>query len=159
MLQWLHLCNGGTIRRNGKSFNPAIILVTLICQQVCVRIHSNKRVILSIVSIVLLGLHYGDIGTIWWNGKSFNITIVACCPSVCQGIGIWIDLGKGVPGCLIGIMLPLRYQFNRAAISWNGEGFNEAVFSVSSICQGIGVIIHFDKGVVCSVIFIMFLNS
>ena len=64
MLQLLHLCNGGTIRRDGKCFDIAIILVTLICQQVCVRIHSNKRVILSLVSIVLLGLHYGDIGTI-----------------------------------------------------------------------------------------------
>ena len=40
-----------------------------------------------------------------------------------------------------------------------GEGFDEAVVAVSSICQGIGVIINFDKGVVRSVIFIMLLNS
>ena len=56
-------------------------------------------------------------------------------------------------------MLPLRYQFNRAAIGWNGESFDEAVVAVSTICQGIGVIIHFNKGVVRSVIFIMLLNS
>ena len=60
---------------------------------------------------------------------------------------------------MIGIMLPLRYQFNRAAIGWNGESFDEAVVAVSTICQGIGVIIHFNKGVVRSVIFIMLLNS
>ena len=60
---------------------------------------------------------------------------------------------------MIGIMLPLRYQFNRAAIGWNGESFDETVKSVSTICQGIGVIIHFNKGVVRSVVFVMLLNS
>ena len=60
---------------------------------------------------------------------------------------------------MIGIMLPLRYQFNSAAIGWNGEGFDESVVAVSSVCQGIGVIIHFNKGVVRSVVFVMFLNS
>jgi len=141
--------------------------------QVCLQIVGKKGFIFSVDKKImepLKGVNYlnkeleklkeSDFENFDENILPFDVVLSDIAPNI-SGISerddaLMNSLLLGIRNCLDNF---LKEDGNALCKVFHGESFDEAVVAVSTICQGIGVIIHFNKGVVCSVVFIMLLNS